>query len=103
MSQSISQQPTRLDILPLTRLLDIEHLRPSPAMTLHALRTRPPMLVNGSCMKPPQDPEQALVANITNLHQEVTYWKQRALLIRDFLQKSGIDAGQHWEREHGLH
>lgn len=73
----------RLDVLPLTRLLDIPHMCPSPTMTLASLRA--------SC--------DALERDIESLKVELRLWKRVALSRRELLRKSGINIGENWEEE----
>lgn len=96
-----------LDVVPLTRLLDTPHMRPSPAMTLASLRADPipaptgpgPHVPAPPTTKIMDDPATILEEDIRRLKQELRYWRQTATASRNILKIAGIQFGDSWEAE----
>ncbi|KAJ7140270.1 hypothetical protein C8R43DRAFT_954988 [Mycena crocata] len=86
-------QMRSLDILPLTRILDIVHMRPSPAMTLYALRTAQEAWPTS----PVSESVHTLEQDIQRLEREMLYWKGSAERGRDLLHELGVPFGSSWE------
>lgn len=97
-----SSRMTFLDILPLTRLLETPHMRPSPAMTLMSLCAVEEKAAYQPGKNGIKATDKAILRageEITQLKRDLQFWKEKATHRRQMLKNAGIEYGESWDAE----
>jgi hypothetical protein len=74
-----------LDVLPLTKILDVEHMHPSPAMTLMSLQSTSSSNII------------SLHTKVHHLKSELQFWRRNAILGRNMLKAIGVAYDDSWD------